>query len=60
MHIVLDAESWLMKQHHYAFQVLKVKTVTVHDHLFNQISLKVEKQLLLKIISLSESAVLPG
>ena len=57
-----------MKQHHYAlftwfaraFQVLKVKTVTVRDHLFNQISLKVEKQLLLKIISLSESAVLPG
>jgi hypothetical protein len=51
MHIVLDAESWLMKQHHYAlftwfaraFQVLKVKTVTVRDHLFNQISLKVEK-----------------
>ena len=48
MHIVLDAESWLMKQHHYAlftwfaraFQVLKVKTVTVRDHLFNQISLK--------------------
>lgn len=43
-----------------AFQVLKVKTVTVRDHLFNQIGLKVEKQLLLKIISLSESAVLPG